>query len=191
MGDRLQFRRYIAEMRKTNYEFSSTQANLPKQLADRIIKWGKSNIPNKDIFRDPADPSFGRETEMHVTILYGLHDSHPDEIEEFIEFQEPFEVELGVVSLFTSHDKFDVVKLEASGSGLFKLNKLLRNNFNYTNKFPEYKPHVTIAYIKKDLGNELVKDDTFKGQSFLVDKVKFSSKNGSSRMMPLKGKKPA
>lgn len=191
MGDRLQFRRYIAEMRKSSYEFSSTQANLPKQLASRIIKWGRTHIPNSDIFRDPSDPSFGRESEMHVTILYGLHDSQPTEIAEFLESQEPFEVRLGDVTLFENHDKFDVVKLDASGTGLFKLNRLLRSNFHYTNRFPEYKPHVTIAYVRKDTSGSLAKDDTFKGEKFLVEEIKFSSKNGSAHTIPLKGRKSA
>jgi len=48
------------------HKFSSTQVNLPAEVADRIVAFGK-RIPDADL----ADN--GRETEPHITVKYGLH----------------------------------------------------------------------------------------------------------------------
>lgn len=180
----LEFKHYMTEARR-RYEYSSTQANLPSKLAEKIIRWGKNNIPHEDIFRDPADASFGRETEMHVTLLYGLLDSSPDEFREFFADHPPFEVSLGKISVFDTNPQFDVVKIEAKGDGLIKMNRLLRSNFRYHAKFPTYRPHVTIAYTRKGKGSEYAGDDAFDGQTFDVKEIVFSSRNGSKFVLPL------
>ncbi len=165
-------------MNNTKYSFSSTQINLPKDLADSIIKWGKETIPDNEIFKDPSDPSFGREDEIHVTVLYGIHSDSSLESKKLIDREKPFTIELGKIGVFTTNDQFDVVKINVNSPELHSLNKKLVNNLEHTNKFKEYQPHITVAYLKKGKGWKYQGNNVFNGKLFQVDHVYFSSKNG-------------
>lgn len=48
------------------YKFSSTQIALPPDMASALLELGKQ-IPDEDLAED------GRETDAHVTLLYGIH----------------------------------------------------------------------------------------------------------------------
>lgn len=168
----------------TRYVYSSTQVNLPSPLASEIIRWGEECIPDSNLFVDPNDLGFGREDESHVTLLYGLHSDRPDGVRQLLTGVDGFEIELGKVSLFTWSDKFDVVKIEAIGEELHRLNKLLSRLPN-TQMFPVYKPHVTIAYVKKDSCENLKDRLDFAGSKINIQKILFSSKQGIKTEIPL------
>ena len=52
----------------------------------------------------------------------------------------------------------DVVKFDIISSDLDNLNKLMIDNFDYTNDYPEYHPHTTIAYVLPGKGKKYEKD---------------------------------
>ena len=56
------------------YESSYIIAYLPEIITDSIISWGYDNVPYEDIFEDPLDPSFGRESDIHITVLGNIED---------------------------------------------------------------------------------------------------------------------
>ncbi len=159
------------------YNYSSTQIYLD-DLADKIIDWGQKHIPNKDIYTNPEDPSFGRENEIHLTLLYGIHADNPKQVKELLKEQKPFTCTLGKISLFKTNPKFDVVKIDVKGREIHKLHKLLSNNLEVTNSYPVYVPHITIAYVKPNKANHLIGNRTFEGKKFNVTEIIFSSKNG-------------
>lgn len=181
------FRTFLAEA-KTEYDFSSTQINLPAALATRILEWGDEEVPDSDLFTDPNDPSFGREDEPHITILYGLHTADPKPVEKLLHGEKSFQVTLGKLSLFTTNDKFDVLKIDAEGKGLHYLYKLFSNNLKATETYPRYIPHVTIAYVKKGKANHFVGSKVFQGETFDADALVFSSKNGKKTTLAIGGK---
>lgn len=162
----------LVENTNGNYSYSSLQYNLPVDLSKKIVKWGKDNIPSKDVFVDKNDDSFGMENQIHFTILYGIHDKKPTQVIKILEKVKPFTVKLGKVSTF-SNDDFEVVKIEVSGNKLFELNKLLRNNLDYTSKYKDYKPHITIGYVKKGKGLNLKNE--FYGKELTVEDLIFSN----------------
>jgi 2'-5' RNA ligase len=171
------------------YEYSSVQINLPKLVADQIIKWGQDHISDEDLYDPPNDFLHGREDEIHVTILYGIHSSSCDEVYELLSTHYPFEVKLGQVSLFTTDKSFDVVKIEADSPSLFYLNRLLRNNVECTQMYKSYSPHVTIAYTDKN--RIKIKDGgTFKNWRWTVNTVIFSSKDGTRTPIRLNTSRP-
>jgi len=172
---------FLAET-ETKYDYSSTQINLPDNISSKIIQLGK-DIDDKDIMIG-KDDSLRRETEIHVTLLYGLHSSIPDEVVKILKKQTSFEYTLGTTSLFTTNPDFDVLKLDVSGDGLKKLNSLLKK-LPHTNRFPIYKPHVTIAYLKKGKGVLYDKKEKFKGMTLKANKVIFSSHNGKKTEIKL------
>ncbi len=98
----------------------------------------------------------GIETEPHVTMLYGiLPDVDPEEVFEFLRCLKMPKIKLSEISLF-ENDEFDVVKYDVESEELFTMNKLCTMLFPFENKFPEYHPHVTIAYMLPGEGKSYV-----------------------------------
>lgn len=130
-----------------------------------------NQIDSKDIYEDPEDDSYGLEDESHVTLLYGLHEEvTTQQVKDIIQ---KHNIPSGLlyaynISLFSTSPEYDVLKFDVKSSKkdttiLQKLNKELSNLPN-TNKFPDYHPHMTVAYIKKGMGKKYV--EKFKDQEF-------------------------
>jgi len=177
-------------MSKNNvqYKFSSTQVDLPKEFAKELMEWGKKNIANEDVYTDPKDPSYGRENEIHITLKYGLHSAESDEVKALLRGESAIELKLGTISKFRG-DGYDVLKIDIDSPDMHRLNKLISENVEVTDTYPTYRPHLTIAYVKKGTCNNLLKSKKFDGKKFIIDKIIFSSKvHGKSaiKLQPLK-----
>src|ERR1019366_10780127 len=94
------------------YSHSSTQINLPGELSAEIIEWGRTHVPEADVYQDPTDPSFGRENEIHITILYGLRTDDPSQVSALLQDVKPLTCALGRISIFKTNSKFDVLKID-------------------------------------------------------------------------------
>jgi len=82
------------------------------------------------------------------------------------------EATLGKMSVF-ENDKYDVLKVDVTGESLHDLNGKLSELPN-EQTFPEYKPHLTIAYLKKGEGAKYAGDPRFEGQKLSFDTLTFS-----------------
>jgi 2'-5' RNA ligase len=164
------------------YKRSSTQFDFPEKIADKVLRWSKKNVPDSILGEE------GREDEVHVTVLYGLFTTNPLEVEEIIKKYkiEPFDVRLSLITAFMNGDQ-DVLKIDVESNGLHNLHKLLRANIDNDNKYPEYRPHVTIAYLKKGESENYIGRDDFQGISCKVNNIVFSSKTGEKIEIPLVG----
>jgi len=160
-----------------DYELSSTQVDLPEDLADKVMSWGKK-IPEEELYVED-DGGCGREDEIHVTLLYGLTDSTPEGVEKVLRGVSPFEVSLGTVTAFLDNDKNDVLKIDVDSPELQKLHYVLEDNLPNENSYPTYQPHVTIAYLKKGEAEKYIGSDDFRGKKFTADEIVFSSKDGT------------
>jgi 2'-5' RNA ligase len=122
-----------------------------------------SIIKKSDIYTEEGDRSFGLETEPHTTLLYGLHEEvTTDQIKNVIRSIIFSSCEIKDASIF-ENEKYDVLKFNVSGEGLVEANNLLKQ-FPFTSNYPDYHPHMTIAYIKSGIGEkyaELLKDIEF------------------------------
>lgn len=177
--------------RKTGlHPYSSVQINLPSILADQIVRWGDHAIKDSDIYCPPNDMIHGREDEIHITLLYGVHSQSPEQVQFLLAREQPFEVRLGRISIFTTHDEFDVVKIEAYSPSLFYFNHLLKSNLQNTPNYDTYRPHVTIAYIKKNLYSNLIGNSDFKDWRWTAQSVIFSSTNGEKTAIRLNTLRP-
>jgi len=157
------------------YNYSSAQICLPDKLADNIFNWGYEHIPDKDI--NFGDFSFGRENEIHTTILNGIHTDDPRQVKALLVNSKPFICKLGQISLFKNNLNFDVVTIEVRSPELHCLNKDL-SKLPHSNNFLEYKPHVTIAYVNPNKADHLTGNQNFTGHEFEVKEIVFSSRNG-------------
>lgn len=181
------FKRFLAneEKKKSTYDYSSTQVNLPEPLARDVIRWGRREIPEKDILHDPNDKTFGRELEPHVTVLYGIHTEKPVLIRKLLKDQQQFEIELGKISVF-ENDTFDVVKIEVKSADLVRLNRMFNEHLYTTQIYPEYKPHVTVAYLHPGCGGKYDGDKYFQGKIFMATDVVFSAWSGEKTTIRMK-----
>lgn len=118
--------------------------------------WNKiTSVIDKDDLYD-EEPGFGIEKNPHVTVLFGFHkDIDIDKLKELVKEKQKGEVEIDVKSIthFETPD-YDVVKFDVDSKQLHALNKMATDNFEYTTDYPDYHPHMTIAYVKKGLGKK-------------------------------------
>lgn len=122
---------------------------------DNWIKTIKQFIDEDDLYK-PEHEDFGYCKYSHSTILFGLlHDDDlPNLVKEYlIPLDELNDIYVKNISLFENKE-YDVVKMDIKSKDLKKMNKKLRNNFEYTSDHPEYHPHLTLAYIKKGKGKK-------------------------------------
>lgn len=169
---------------ESDYDLSSTQVNLAPDLARRIISWGKSKIPDEDLY---TDDDMGREDNPHITILYGIVARKPDEVQDLLLNEKgPVKAKLGKVSLFENSANYDVVKINVESEDLARLHSKISDNIKNESDFPEYKPHVTIAYVARGSGNLYSGSDVFEGTEMSFDEVVFSSPDGEKTLIYLK-----
>lgn len=143
-------------------------------------------ISDEDLYTEEGDDGYGRETEPHVTILYGLHgDIEDKDLEVEIDKVESPKIEFKAISTF-DNEKFDVLKFDVKSADLTKLNKTF-SKFPNTNKFPDYHPHATIAYLKKGTAEKYIKKakDLVK-MDIQNEKIVYSKVDGTTKNYKLK-----
>jgi 2'-5' RNA ligase/GNAT superfamily N-acetyltransferase len=153
------------------HDYSSTQVNLPVAVAERVQR-AAAMIPEADLAGD------GREPRPHVTVRYGLHTKNAAEAAPLLEGEGPITLKLGKLDVFTSSPEYDVVIAPVESPDLHRLNAKLKS-LEHTDTHPEYKPHVTLAYVKKGAGAQYVGRADLEGQTVTVDRVVFSPKSGT------------
>ena len=179
----------VAKGTDVSYSNHSTQVNL---LSD-IFKIIQRKIPEDTIYRefpqikdkwgnlkDNPNEEYGYENQAHVTVLYGIqNESDYFEIRRILAKAEPPELEVGKISSFRRDDSpFDVLKLDVISPSLSKIHNLLKNKFENNYKFPDYQPHITLAYIKKNTNTEIEKSCAWTGTRYQVNAVQFCHKDG-------------
>lgn len=175
--------------RREAYSYGCLMVTLPEPLAEKVRGFGAS-IPDGRLFRGNEDAPGGRVEKVHITVKYGLLTDDPEEMEAVVEDVEPFPVTLGRSGAFYNKDAV-VLKIGVESKGLVALNRKVCLMLNHTNTYPDYRPHVTVAYLAKDqfdpyYWREWCVDD-FTGDSFGVDQLEFLTPGGNRYVMPLNG----
>lgn len=142
-------------------------------------------IDADDLYEPKDETGYGKETEPHVTILYGLHTDIPDsDIKAEIDKIKKPSLKMGKVSFF-ENAKFDVLKFDVESDDLHKLNKKFRK-FPFTSDYPEYHPHCTIAYVKKGTAKKYVdRLNKFMEIPFESVQIVYSKANGTKKKYDL------
>lgn len=99
----------------------------------------------------------GLETEPHVTLLYGLIPNKETkyQVESIISKYTFNTFRTSTVECF-ENEEFDVLKFSIYNRLFNSINKDLKD-LPFESKYPNYSAHLTIAYLKKGLGNKYVK----------------------------------
>lgn len=144
-----------------------------------IPNWNNivSHIDTEDLYK-PNQRRFGLETDPHVTILYGLHSdvNDKDVIDVFKGLKsDELDVNVDGIDIF-ENEEFDVIKMNVKSEKLNHLNQELRR-LPHTSDYPDYKPHITIAYLLPGTGKKYIESD-YKYTFNQIKKIVYSKANG-------------
>ena len=141
----------------------------------KILEFVK-NLPNECVYEEEGE-DYGKETNPHITLMYGLDDKEESRVKELLtKVPKNIVAELGQISKFENKGTpFDVLKIEVKSPHLHKIHEMIVNNFENNYKWPEYNPHVTLAYVKKGTCNEFVGDARFEGTKFAFENFTYSN----------------
>lgn len=156
----------------SNYDYGCAMIETPFSNWDEIT----GIISPEDIYIKEVDDTYGIQKNPHVTLLYGLHSNvKPVDVEPLIKSIKGLNIKVNGIDIF-ENDEFDVVKFNVVN------NPQLTEVFNElsklpnSNTFPDYTPHITIAYVKKGLGAKYINSNW--SLTIDVDRVVYSMSNG-------------
>lgn len=121
-------------------------------------KWVKKLVDPKDVYNND-DNEFGLETEPHTTILYGFKNKNLlyTELMPYLMPSHYIKVKFNNISIFEA-EEYDVLKFSCESKALDVLHKTTKHYFENVWEWPNYQPHVTIAYLKKGKSKKYIKD---------------------------------
>ena len=133
-------------------------------------------IPSECVYEE-AGKHYGKENNPHVTVMYGLSPVEETRVKELLtKVPKKIVAELGKISKFENADApYDVLKIEVKSSHLNKIHEMIRRNFDNNYQWPQYNPHVTLAYVKKGTCNEYVGNKTFEGMKVMFETFMYSN----------------
>lgn len=152
-------------------------ANLSPADAAPILRYQES------IKKDDLAPD-GLEAELHVTALYGLTDNDPKQVTDVCKKFSPIKAILGSIEAF-QNDEYDVLKVTVISSDLVKLNAALKT-LPFENDYPDFSPHITLAYLKPGASKDYVGNDAFRGTELTFDQLLFSDADKKKTLISLK-----
>lgn len=171
------------------YEFGSTQHNLRGfEPARQAIEALQDEIPDEDLAGDGKDIDI-----PHVTIRYGIQDDDIEGIRAYLASQKPFTAKLGATDIFPPSKNSDgaaVIMAPVESPDFHRMNAEIEKHGKFTEpSFKEYKPHVTIAYVKPEVAEKYKGNTATEGQTFEVTHAFISDRNGKQIPVELEGGK--
>lgn len=144
---------YIKE--SSGYQFGCVMLQVPFDNWKEIT----SMISPEDVY-DPGDDKHGITEDPHLTLLYGLDPSIKEEDVRYIlsGFKKPIDLEILGIDTF-DNEEFDVVKFNVSVSPELQSIHDKLSTLPNSDKYPIYKPHITISYVKKGTGQKYSNPD--------------------------------
>ena len=170
----MKIKNYIQFIKESSgYEYGCVMVEVPVSNWDEITSY----IDPKDVYIGDDD-THGIQENPHVTILYGLHkEVTPEMVKSIFEnFTGSINIEVNGIDIFENKD-YDVVKFNVNPDGALQELHDKLSEFPNSNSFPDYKPHITIAYVNKGTGKKYIKPD-YKYVVKNVDKITYSMPNG-------------
>lgn len=170
------------------HRYATTQVDLEGNSAAAVLALA-SAIPANHLAGD------GRETQPHVSVLYGLTSDDCGPVRRALSGFRPFTLRLGVTNFFPAAesnlpgegDGCDVVYAEVNCPELHRVNAYLRATLGAECKFPVYVPHATLACVKQGCGKRHAACDALVGCSYLVDCIYHYTRAGKRTPISLEG----
>lgn len=104
-------------------------------------------------YRENEDYEF--ETYPHITVAFGINvDTDTNVIKEIVG-NRPSYFQITELSLF-DNENFDIIKFDIMSADLRILNQIIKSKMEVKSDYPGYHPHLTVAYVPKGLGVEII-----------------------------------
>ena len=127
---------------------------------------------------------FGLETDSHITLLYGLnHTVDVNDVATVLDGIVYSNCTLNNISLFKN--TYDVLKFDVSGNNLSESNKKLKQLPHHSD-YPEYNPHLTIAYLKQGFGERYITKFANSTYSLKPKHIVYAHSNGRKWKLDIK-----
>lgn len=151
------------------HSYATTQAIPPNDVV-ALVQDARKKINKADL-----DPEEGFGPEPHVTILYGFDDAQEEEASEILRRAGPINAKVAGIDMFEA-EGYDVVIFRVESEDLKKLHNELDKLPN-ENQWPDYQPHMTIAYVQSGKGKEYVEqlESGLVGKNFVANQAEFSN----------------
>jgi hypothetical protein len=166
--------------KNTNREYAFLMVEY--ETPDFIQNLHKS-LPKNELYVENDNNDYGIEEESHVTLVPCLdNDIDLTELKKYLKKLSDYKIVLTDISKFEC-DNFDVLKCNVNSKALKDTNKEICKRFNTHSEFKDYKPHMTIAYMKHGMADKYLKNILDK-MIFLKPKnfhFSFVDKNGNEK----------
>ncbi len=167
---------------KEGYDYGTLMLRLPTRLANQVEAIG-SKIKPEDLHAK------GAEDDPHITVVYGIETDDPKVVKHAMRRQGPITARMGKLSLF-ENDDYDVLKIEVESDDLHRAHNAVFEGCPAKKLYPEYSPHVTVAYLKPGAGDAYVEENhPLEGSECAFNDAVFSDTHAFKTDIPLSGKK--
>lgn len=142
---------------KFKYESCSLQVRLPEDYTAEIQEWSRKHISNEVLYEE-EDGTYGRDEHSHLTICLGLKEADLDKY--IIKAETLVGTSLSTKSVQVwETNKFDLFCISLLPSyELTTLNEELTKLADPKYARSTFKPHISIAFVKKGLGKKIMKE---------------------------------
>lgn len=121
------------------------------QLTEAFLELQRQIDP-KDLFVSQKGFPPGLETEPHVTVAPCLRNNvKPDNLKKYLQPLEKYKLEAIQLNVFENED-FDVLHFVVESEALRLAYDRFAENYKVGGNYPDYNPHITVAYLKKGKG---------------------------------------
>jgi len=183
----------LASIKKVNKKLEITGIKLSRQAADSsfvllyIDKQDSIYSKIKDIakkIRKEDLANDGREDNLHISLKGGLDTEDPDVLEPFLDEEGKIKVKIEKLDCFDAKETkqgFDVVILKVNSDQIQELHDNITDALKDSKEmYDNYRPHITLAYVKKGLGKQYVKElkeyaEDLIGKEIIFKKATFST----------------
>ena len=160
------------------YDHSTVQTSDISETVINAIKDIQKNIDKDKLYDGEDEPGWtenGLQKLFHTTILFGVKDNVKDEVKKVFDTHKPVHIETMGVEYFDTNPDFDVVIVRCKSEELTKIHNELKDTLENKDSYPNYKPHITIAYLKK---GEKLDDTQISDISWEMDSLEISTSDG-------------
>lgn len=177
------------EEKEHKYKFGNTQVDLPPDSdAHKAIKAMQAKIPKEhlaDVNEDQDKP--------HVTVRYGVQGEDTSKLKDYISKQTPFDAKLGKTIAFPASEHSNgasPIVAKVDSPDLHRMNGEIEKHGDFApSNFPDYKPHVTVAYVKPEHAQKYVGMSDGEGKSFKVGHISVGDRDGNKEDVLVGGSK--
>jgi GNAT superfamily N-acetyltransferase/2'-5' RNA ligase len=148
--------------------------DMPMEVKVRMALIQRAIDP-KDLYTDKS--GFGLDKNPHVTLAYGHEEDDPESTRQALTDLGSGEGKLSKLSTFDNPD-YQVLKFDVDSPHLHSLNKRLKERIAMPGQtFPNYNPHVTVAYLKPGVDVEKYRklEKLLQNRRFPVKMIRFSN----------------